>query len=99
MLFLFITILWKKTQINLTAYYTYGSKKKWAQTFIYCNYGNKDRLLVQQANKPYNVEISTFVNELLLLFITASWEKTQINPTTYYTYANKKKTNPNLPLL
>jgi hypothetical protein len=25
--------------------------------------------------------------------------KTQINPSTYYTYGNKKKTNPHLPLL
>jgi len=50
LLFLFITASWEKTQINLTTYYTYGNKKKWTQTFPYCNYGNKDRLLIQQAN-------------------------------------------------
>jgi hypothetical protein len=34
-------------QINPTTYYIYGSKKKWTQTFPYCNYGSKDKLLVQ----------------------------------------------------
>ncbi len=50
-----------------------------------------DMLLVQQISKLQNSKISSFVKELLLLFITASWEKTQINPTTYSTYGNKKK--------
>jgi len=33
---------------------------------FYCNYGNKDRLIVQQASKLQNVEIPSFVKELLL---------------------------------
>jgi len=78
-------------QINPTTFCTYGNKKRWTQTFPYCNYGNKDRLLVQQASKLQNSEISSFVKELLFLFITTSWEKIQINPTTYFTYGNKKK--------
>jgi hypothetical protein len=34
---------------------------------------------------------------LLLFFITALCEKTQINPTTYYTYGNKKKQTQTFP--
>ncbi len=45
-----------------------------------------DKLLVQQAN----VEISLFVKELLLFFIIAPWEKTQINFTTYCIYTTRK---------
>jgi hypothetical protein len=36
---------------------------------------------------------------LLFLFIIAPWKKTQINPTACCIYSNKKKSNPNLPLL
>jgi hypothetical protein len=61
LLLLFITTLWEKTQINSTTYYTYGSKKKWTQNFLYCNYGNKDKVLVQQTSKLQNVKISSFV--------------------------------------
>ncbi len=97
LLFLFITALWEKMQINPTTYYTYGSKKKWTQTFLYCNYGNKDMLLIQQTSKFQNAEISSFLKGLLLLFITALWKKTQISPTTYYTYGNKKKQTQTFP--
>jgi hypothetical protein len=38
-----------------------------------------------------NTEISSFVKDLLFLFIIALWEKMQINPTTYYTYGSRKK--------
>jgi hypothetical protein len=32
-----------KTQINPTAYFTYGSKNKKTQTFYYCNYDSKKK--------------------------------------------------------
>jgi hypothetical protein len=53
----------------------------------------------KQASKLKNIKISSFVKELLFLFIIAPWKKTQINPTAYCIYSNKKKSNPNLPLL
>jgi hypothetical protein len=46
------------------------------------------------ASKLQNIEISSFVKELLLLFITTPQDKMQINPTNYYIYGSKKKTNP-----
>jgi hypothetical protein len=49
-----------------------------------------DKMLVQQANKLKNTKISSFVKELLLLFITTP----QINPTTYCIYGNKEKKKP-----
>ncbi len=61
LLLLFISTMWEKTQINSTTYCTYGRKKKWTQTFPYCNYGNKDRVFVQQASMLQNVKISAFV--------------------------------------
>ncbi len=69
--------------------------KDWQQfqiNLLQCSCKPLDRLLVQQASKLKNTKISSFVKELLLLFIIALWEKTQINPTTYYTYGRKKKT-------
>jgi hypothetical protein len=50
-----------------------------------------DMLFVQWTSLLQNTEISSFVKELLLLFIITLWEKTQINPTIYCTYGGKKK--------
>jgi len=44
-----------------------ATRKNEPKPSLYCNYGSKDRLIVQQANKLQNVEISSFVKELLLL--------------------------------
>jgi hypothetical protein len=43
-----------------------ATRKNEPRPSFYCNYGNKDRLIVQQASKLQNVEIPSFVKELLL---------------------------------
>jgi len=69
-----------------------------AHTFVSLCLDRKPKTKIV-TNKLQNAKISLFVKELLFIFITTPWEKTQINPTTYYIYGNKKKMNPNFPLL
>jgi hypothetical protein len=68
-LLLFIAAPWKRTQINPTIYYTYGSKKKNKQIFHYCNYAirkkqaHPDHLLyLWQQKKMDNYWIPFIVN-------------------------------------
>jgi hypothetical protein len=51
--------------------FTLKNRQQFQMNLLQCSYKPLDMLLVQQASKLKNVEISSFVKDLLLLFITA----------------------------